>query len=286
MLESDVQNKPLRFFNQDIERRFGITAGDGTSVNAIASGTIALLLTILFYVALYLLPANSFGMMLTDRGPTQHFCVFFGFWCVLILLVKWRKLKLQRRALQYSIIPDQHDFVLSSQTANLVVQKIYEIAADPERFIAYDRILLAIENIKNLGRVSDVDEILQSCAERDESANETSFSLIHGFLWAIPVLGFIGTVLGLSQSIATFSGILGSSTEVNEIVGSLKEITGGLSTAFETTLVALVLALAIQLWMTFQKKSEEEFLDDCKKYGLRQVVSRIRLLPYEQAREA
>jgi biopolymer transport protein ExbB/TolQ len=142
-----------------------------------------------------------------------------------------------------------------------------------------------VANLKNLGRVSDVDDILRSIAERDESAQQTSFAILGGFLWAIPVLGFIGTVLGLAQAIGTFSELLDSQSDLSGIVGSLKEVTGGLSTAFETTLVALVIALVVQLWVTAQKKAEEVFLDDCNEYCLKQIVNRIKILPFEQARE-
>jgi hypothetical protein len=37
--------------------------------------------------------------------------------------------------------------------------------------------------------------------------------------------------------------------------------------------------------MTFQKTREEKFLDDCSDYCMNQIVSRIRILPYEQTRE-
>ena len=57
-------------------------------------------------------------------------------------------------------------------------------------------------------------------------------------------------------------------------------------TAFETTLLALVIALFVQLWMTAQKTAEERFLDDCTEYCLRQIVNRIKILPFEQSREA
>ena len=105
-----------------------------------------------------------------------------------------------------------------------------------------------------------MDEILRSQAEHDESSMETSYSLLRGFVWAIPVLGFIGTVLGLAVAIGNFGAVLETTTEVSEITKELKNVTGGLKTAFNTTLQALVAALAIQLWLTFLKKSEEEFL--------------------------
>lgn len=276
---------PLRYFAMDIEHRLGITSNTGTSYSAWLTGVAALLATVSLYGILFLLPSSFYRDMLVLRGWTQHAAVFFGFWCTFILLMKRHKLRIQKKALGYAVIPTDHQFVLSSQTADQVVAQIHANAADPERFLVYNRILIAISNLKNMGRVSDVDDILDSLGERDESAHETSFALINGFLWAIPVLGFIGTVLGLSESIANFSSVLTAGSEMSEIVNKLRDVTGGLSTAFETTLVALVIALVIQLWMTIQKTAEERFLDDCDDYCLKQVVSRIRILPYEQSRE-
>lgn len=285
MSDNATRKAPLRYYAMDLENRIGVTSSTGTSCNIWLSGLFALVFTVVVYAIASALPTNFFSMMLLDRGPTQHAAIFFGFWCAVILVVKNSKLRLQRRALSYAAIPSDHQFVLSSLTADQVVAQIYANAEDPERFLVYSRILTAISNLKNLGRVSDVDEILRSVGDRDESAHETSFGLINGFLWAIPVLGFIGTVLGLSVSIASFSSLLDSQTEISGIVGSLKEVTSGLSTAFETTLLALVIALVLQLWMTAQKTAEERFLDDCNDYCMKQIVSRIKILPYEQSRE-
>lgn len=269
--------RPLCASRSDPERRAGVKPGGGTAVNTAFAGVVAGLLTVLLFLVIHLLPESHFRSMLVDRGPTQYAAVYFGVWCAVILLLKRSKLKIQRRALNQPVIPENYDFVLSSRTADQVIRNIQAIAEDPERFIVFNRILVALSNLKNLGRVGDVDEILRSLADRDESAHQTSFATLSGFLWAIPVLGFIGTVLGLATAIGRFSSLLEGQDDVASIVGSLKEVTGGLSTAFETTLLALVIALVVQLWITSQKKAEEVFLDDSQEYCLKQVVSRIRI---------
>ncbi|MBW3599838.1 MAG: MotA/TolQ/ExbB proton channel family protein [Planctomycetes bacterium] len=219
--------------------------------------------------------------MFTERGMTPYFISFFTFWALAILLVKWRKLALQRKSLLYRVVPEDHGFVLSATTVDLVFDRMYATVDEPSKFILFNRIVVALSNLRNLGRVTDVDEILRSQAEHDESIMETSYSLLVGFVWAIPVLGFIGTVLGLSQAIGGFGAVLGESQEVSQIAGSLRTVTGGLATAFETTLEALVAALTIQILLTFLRKSEEEFLDDCAEYCQRHVVNRLRMTPFE-----
>lgn len=278
--------RPLSVSRHDPEYWFGVTPGAGTSVNSGFAGIIAAVLTILLFVLIHFLPESYFRAMLLDRGPTQHAAVFLGIWSAAILLMKRRKLRIQRQSLQHPVIPENYDFVLSSNTADQVIRNIHAIAESPDRFIVFNRILIALSNLKNLGRIGDVDDILRSLAERDESSHQTSFATLGGFLWAIPVLGFIGTVLGLAQAIGNFSSLLDEQADVSGIVGELKQVTGGLSTAFETTLLALVIALIVQLWMTEQKKAEEIFLDDSQEYCLKQIVSRIRILPAKFSSES
>jgi biopolymer transport protein ExbB/TolQ len=276
---------PLCFYQSDIEHRFGFTPREGMETNPWFAAISATVVTVCIYLILIFLPKNYWTSMFLDRGPTQHASVFFGVWCAVILLVKRSKLNLQKKTLNTSSIPENGLFVLSSQTADQVIARLHSIAVDPEHFIVYNRILITLSNLKNLGRISDVGDILRSISDRDEQAHETSFGFLNGLLWAIPVLGFIGTVIGLSFAIGDFSSLLDSETDIQSIVGSLKNVTSGLSTAFETTLLSLVIALFIQLWTTLQKVEEEQFLDRCNTYCMQQIVSKLRILPYEQSRE-
>jgi biopolymer transport protein ExbB/TolQ len=274
---------PLSWSRSDIEQRLGFRGARHTRVNNLLSFLGAALATILFYAALSQLDGTYFAVMFRERGPTPYVIVFLSMWACVILVIKWRKLSLQQAALSVSILPDAHDFVLSPTTVDEVLANLFRIADDPKHFIVLNRIQVALSNLKNLGRVTDVEEILRSQAEHDESAMDTSYSVLRGFIWAIPVLGFIGTVLGLSEAIGAFGGVLGSSAEMEEVTGALRSVTGGLATAFETTLEALVAALAIQLVATFLRKSEEEFLDDSREYCHRNVVNRLRMTPFEQS---
>lgn len=279
---AELVEPPLSWVRQDVEQRLGFRGGRFTRVNNWLSLIMGFSATVVFYLVLSFFPSLWLAQSFTKRGPTPYAIAFFSFWALAILLVKWRKLVLQQQSLKHDVVPQAHDFVLSSSTADQVVDGIHAVVDDSRHFVLFNRIMIALSNLKNLGRVTDVDEILRSQGEYDESAMETSYSLVRGFIWAIPVLGFIGTVLGLSEAIGGFSSVLESTKEVAHLVDALKIVTGGLATAFETTLQALVAALAIQILLTFLKKGEEEFLDGCSEYCLRRIVNRLRLMPYQQ----
>lgn len=275
----------LSWSRGDIEQKLGFRGGRFTRVNNWLSFLLGAAGTIVFYVVMMLIPGTWIAQSFTQRGPTPYFIAWLSFWSLAILFFKWRKLALQRRALQCEVVPNDHDFVLSPATVDQVSHRILSSIDDPRQFVLFNRIMIALSNLRNLGRVTDVGDILRSQGEHDESGMETSYSLVRGFIWAIPVLGFIGTVLGLSQAVGGFGSVLGNSREINQLVDSLKSVTGGLGTAFETTLQALVAALIIQILLTFLKKGEEEFLDNCAEYCLSRIVNRLRLVPFEQEAE-
>jgi len=240
-------------------------------------------MTVAFYAVLFPFRQHWIaGSFFFERNREAPACiVFLTCWSLAILGLKWTKLRLQERALQAVVVPARTEFVLTPHTVDEVYQQIHEAVDDPRQFVVFHRITQALSNLRNLGRVTDVDAILRAQGETDESAMETSYSLLQGFVWAIPVLGFIGTVEGLSIAIGGFGNVLSSASDFEQIKVALRGVTGGLSTAFETTLQGLVAALVIQLLMTMLKKSEEEFLDSCSEYCSRHIVSRLRMTPFE-----
>jgi biopolymer transport protein ExbB/TolQ len=270
----------LNWTKSDPEQRLGFSGGLQTRVNLLLTGILALLLTAIFYGMMY--PFRTFGISLTfyREGSliVSSAILYFANWSLLVLYFKSCKLKLQRQALSIQVVPHEPDFVLSPATVEIVQHNLHSVVDDISKFILFHRIQIAISNLKNLGRVGDVADILKTQAEYDEATMETSYLIVSAFVWAIPVLGFIGTVLGLSQAIGDFGAVLSSATDIEVIKSKLQDVTGGLSTAFETTLQGLVAAMIVQLYMVWMKKTEQEFLDECNEYCSRYILGKLRLL--------
>ena len=283
-------NSPALAWNrEDFEQRLFFPGGKYTRVNSILTALLGFLLTALFYGVMYLLlrnpSGNRFATLFLEQGPIPYFIVFFTAWSIAILFVKSRKLKYQKKALTYRVVPKDSDFILSARNADTVVDLMYDTADDPKKFLLFNRIEVAVSNLKNLGQVRDVGDILINQADQDEAILETSYGLLKGFIWAIPVLGFIGTVLGLSSAIGGFGAVLESASDIEQIKSELVSVTSGLSMAFVTTLQALVAALCLQLVMTFLKTSEEQFLEESSEYCTKHIVNRLRTMPFKEQRD-
>ena len=222
---------------------------------------------------IYMRPSNQFAVI-----PATFF--FFG--GTTILLLKGRKVKFQQRALQLSAVPADPEFILTETTAATVLARIRSLVDHPRHFILLNRIDRALSNFRNIGQVNDVSAILRAQAENDEDQVASSYTVVNGLVWAIPVLGFIGTVLGLSLAIGRFTATLQAAGDLALIRASLQGVTGGLATAFESTLVALTFTLILQLIITFQQKREMAFLDECNDYCHSHIVSKLRLTNRQQ----
>jgi len=268
----------LSFDRSDIERRIGFPAGQFTSPGPLLTLLGAAVLTVAYYGLLTVVPPSGYTDMFTKRGFVPYVIVFFTSWSAMILLVKMSKIRLQRRALSINLLPTEDPgFVLTPASAQNVLENLYRTVDDPQRFLLTKRIHNALANLRNIGRVGDVDELLSTQAENDEGIVDSSYTVIRGLIWAIPVLGFIGTVQGLSGALGSFWGVVSHADDVVQMRGALQGVTGGLSTAFETTLIGLVAALAIHLMMILVRRREEQFLDACKDYCQKHVVGRLRL---------
>ena len=295
--------KILHWQQDDIEERFGVTGGRYTDVNALFTLFMGAGLTALFYSGLWGIsflfsgaaPGGAstgdgslfqtlsaiLGSGVVDiflhRGITPVVICLFTCWSLSILFIKWRKLVFQKKVLTLMVVPQSAGFELTQESARDILSRMYGLVDDPKYFLLLNRIDRALANLQNMGMVADLSALLTTQAQNDEDRMESSYGLVRGFVWAIPVLGFIGTVLGLSRAIGSFGGVLVQADGIGQLKTSLQEITTGLSVAFDTTLIALIAALFVQLIMVALKKKEEGFLDACNDYCHANIISKLRL---------
>lgn len=269
--------------SKDIECICGFRSKKFTGVNSCFTFILGLFGTAVFYLAL--LPFRGRELPFVEmffhggaeaRSTIPYYTIFLTCWALAILFVKTKKLKVQKLALQLKILPDDPNFVLSPGTAREILDKIGEQVADPENFVLLNRIVRALSNLKNLGSIPAVAECFNTQSRNDDNCLTGSYTILKGFIWAIPVLGFIGTVLGLAQAVGGFGRVVSGGADIAKLKMALGGVTGGLAVAFETTLIALVAALLVQLLMTFVVSREEMFLDECDDYCHRNIISKMK----------
>ena len=263
----------------DIECMIGLSPGRFTATSAPLWLAAAGVVTGIAMFALRIFAPSSGLTEMMDRCWTNWAVVLFAFWCLGILVAKWMKTSVQMRALRASdVVPRRGDFVLSPGTAGEVLQRIRMHSDRPKEFLLFRRIDMALSNLGNIGEVRDVGAVLESQSDSDSSSVDSSYTVIRSLIWTIPILGFIGTVVGLSDAIGDFSAVLNADKgAAGDMKDKLGAVIDGLSTAFETTLVALLAAVCVQLLSTWVYKREEALLDSITDFTTENVLSRLKL---------
>jgi hypothetical protein len=220
----------LNWTEQDFENRIGIfKAGRYTSANKTLGLALAVLGTAAFFALLvYVFSGAKYLQQFTivfirpgniyTTGPAT----FFFLWAIALLVLKRTKLNFQERALGLAAVPQHPDFILNEASARAVLERIHNLVDHPRHFILLNRIDRALSNLRNIGGLGDVATILKGQAENDENQIASSYTLVSAMVWAIPVLGFIGTVQGLSSAISTFTKTLASSGDLAAIKTNLQ----------------------------------------------------------------
>jgi len=129
------------------------------------------------------------------------------------------------------------------------------------------RLALGKYAISRSGR--DVSETIRTQADIELGRLVSSMATVHYLAWAIPAIGFLGTVRGLATSLT-----LGGDTK-KDILPFIKEATGHLNVAFDCTLIALALSLVVMFLLHSVQRDEEAMVLDCQQYCLEHLVGRL-----------
>ncbi|MBB4634775.1 MotA/TolQ/ExbB proton channel family protein [Longimicrobium terrae] len=108
-----------------------------------------------------------------------------------------------------------------------------------------------------------------------EAALEGAYSVPRVAVWAIPLFGFIGTVVGISAAVAGFSGFLQKAEEIEQIKQGIGGVTTGLAVAFDTTLLALALSVAVMLPLVLLERWERRAILALDADTRDQVIARL-----------
>ncbi|MCX7421448.1 MAG: MotA/TolQ/ExbB proton channel family protein [Planctomycetia bacterium] len=116
-----------------------------------------------------------------------------------------------------------------------------------------------------LGRRSakGLEEHLRYLGELAASDLHSSYSLVRTVTWAVPILGFLGTVVGITDAIANLTP--------EQMEKSLSSVTAGLGTAFDTTALSLGWSMVIVFTTFFIERKEQRILGDVEEFGTRRL---------------
>ncbi|HVX60359.1 MAG TPA: MotA/TolQ/ExbB proton channel family protein [Pirellulales bacterium] len=114
------------------------------------------------------------------------------------------------------------------------------------------RLREALQSVQFAGSADKLGDELKYLSESDAGRSHASYALLRIIIWAIPILGFLGTVIGITMAIASLNP--------QALEDSLPTVTGGLGVAFDTTALALGLSMVLMFTQFFVDRLEGQLL--------------------------
>lgn len=201
-------------------------------------------------------------------GIVQYITYIAFFWGFFEMQQLLRQVKYEDGSLHLHLLPEQEQWVLSPDDLNELKIKMIDFEKQ-HKYLMVDIIKKAATKFRADKSVSDVLSVVSSQVKINYARAESKQSIIRYIAWAIPSLGFIGTILGIAQA-------LGFAHQADTPEG-LANITNSMYLAFDTTLVALLLSI-IMMWVFHELQEKEELLHtNIEEYIIENLVNRIHL---------
>ena len=133
-----------------------------------------------------------------EREWIPYILTYLACWSFAILFFKSRKLKIQQNVMQFKLLPEDISQDIREDNLAQFYAHIKRLGFEPSQSFLLTRILRGIEHFSVRKNHTETADMLNSQSEIDATTVDSSYVLIKVFIWAIPILGFIGTVLGIS----------------------------------------------------------------------------------------
>jgi methyl-accepting chemotaxis protein len=235
-------------------------------------------LTLLFYKVLILkiLPGTYYDEIFTKRGIIPYITTLLFFWGLFLLVFSWLGLrkeestfnKIKNIVMSFETIDKE-----SAHSASDQLKQIRESKGGP---IASNRFVRAMQRIKDgIKNNTEVLNMLRDQADIDSMIISAKNAPVKFFIWLIPVLGFIGTVLGVSAAIVGFSDIIQAGTDFSSVKGSLGGVSINLGVAFDTTLLALIKTAVLMFAYSSLQKQEQSFLISMDEFSVDDLIKKV-----------
>ena len=115
------------------------------------------------------------------------------------------------------------------------------------------RLRAAVDYVGRLGSAEGLDDELKYLADVDANRLHAAYGLFRVIVWAIPIMGFLGTVIGITMAL---NGI-----DPKAIDESMDHVTRGLGVKFDTTALALSMSMVLMFLHFFVDRLDNALLE-------------------------
>ena len=222
--------------------------------------------------------SSSYGIFIILKDYEQQVCLSLFVWGIMILVYKFIMVHTEAKTLT-RFAPDSEDTQaeidllcgarnINRERAETLSQAIDQKSESPylkNKLLPYV-MARGLERYHMTGNVPEATETIMGRLEVASEQQESELSMLRYLVWAIPSIGFIGTVRGIGVALHRADEAL---------QGDISGVTNALGVAFNSTLVALIISIILMLLIHLLQGSQEGLILRLQTFCREQIIDKL-----------
>ena len=200
----------------------------------------------------------------------QETCFVLMLWAIAILGYKGTVSWQQRRQLEEDLLQLPGGMPVGPEDTRELTKRLDELPKQSWHFLLPRALRTAIKRFGATRNVQDSATAVRDLCASEGERLESELSTIRYIAWAIPSVGFIGTVRGIGAALS----------QANRAVeGDITGVTMSLGVAFNSTFIALVISIVLMFFIHQLQLMQERLVLDTESWCDENLISRLQTRP-------
>jgi len=191
------------------------------------------------------------------KDPEQEACFILMFWALAIMGYKAMVLMNERRLLEVDLVPIAEGMRILPEDTREFARQVQALPPERQRLLLPRVLLNALRRFSSTRNIQDVASSTHTICESEAERLESELSMIRYISWAIPSIGFIGTVRGIGDALAQAD---------KAVQGDIAGVTQSLGVAFNSTFIALLISIFLMFLVHQLQLMQERLVFDAETY--------------------
>lgn len=178
-------------------------------------------------------------------------------WALAILAYKGVHQSRERRVLDAGVLKLQDGLKILPEDTREYARQIDALPPEQRQMLVPRALSAALARFGATRNVQDVSTVAHGICQSEADRLDSELSMLRYIAWAIPAIGFIGTVRGIGDALSEAHKAVG---------GDISGVTEGLGVAFNSTLIALLLSILLMFLLQQLQLLQERLVLDSETY--------------------
>lgn len=197
----------------------------------------------------------------------QEACFILMFWAISIMGYKAKRALDERKMFNQPLLSAVEGTSILPEDARELSRPLQALPESQQSLLVPRTLLVALQRFGSTRSISDVTRAIKEVCETESDRLDSELSMIRYIAWAIPSIGFIGTVRGIGEA-------LGQAHRAVE--GDIAGVTVSLGVAFNSTFIALVISIIIMFFSHQLQLLQERLVLDTQNYCDNKLIRHLR----------